>query len=138
LEQEIIRVRHSDASLVFVMIGLDDFINIRSKIDEFTNIENFILRIFKYLQNSLKKTDTVIYFEAEMFYIMMPYTKVENAIKSLKVVGHRRTIGQNHITLSSGVTSLRKSDTVESMMERCLVAYNEAILDHTCSNVVEI
>ncbi len=138
LEQEIIRVRHNAEPMVLAILGIDDFAKIKNNINAFTTIDNFILGIFKYLQNSLKKSDTVVYGKNEIFYIMMPYTKMENAIKLLKIIGHRRVISQNNITLSSGVTSLNNDDTAESMIKRCLPAYKKAISDNLYSKTIEI
>lgn len=138
LEQEINRVRFNKQTLTLAMVGIDNYNNIKSKLSGFTTSENFILGIFKYLQNSLKKTDTVIYFEGEMFYIMMPYTTMESAIKTLNVIGHRRAIGQNNITLSSGVTLLKDKDTSDSMIKRCLEAYSNAMRDSNQLNVIDI
>ena len=104
LEQDINRVRLTKQPLALAMVGIDNYDEIKSKLSGFTTSENFILGIFKYLQNSLKKTDTVTYFDDEMFYVLMPYAVMESAVNTLKVLGHRRAIGQNNITLSSGIT----------------------------------
>jgi GGDEF domain-containing protein len=138
LEQDINRVRLTKQPLALAMVGIDNYDEIKSKLSGFTTSENFILGIFKYLQNSLKKTDTVTYFDDEMFYVLMPYAVMESAVNTLKVLGHRRAIGQNNITLSSGITFLKDKDTSGTMMERCLKAYNNAMTDKNQLNVIKV
>lgn len=138
LEKEIENVRRNNDSFVLCMIGIDNFNSLKNKLFEFTTIENFVLGIMKYLKNSLNKRDTVIYFEAEMFYIMMPNSTIERALSIAKTMGKRRSINQLNITLSAGVTALKDDDDIDSIIERCFNAYNEAITDSLYSRVIEI
>jgi len=63
LEKELLNVQKNQDNFVLCMIGIDNFNSLKNKLFEFTTIENFILGILKYLKNSLKKTDRVIYFK---------------------------------------------------------------------------
>lgn len=129
LEKEIISTRKTGEGLILAMMGIDDFANIKNKLLEFTTEDVFILGITKYLQHNLNKADTVVYFEAEMFYIMLIDTPMKNAIAKLKSLGQSRVLNNNNITLSSGLTYISKEDTIDSSIERCFDTYYTAILD---------
>ena len=138
LEKELVNIRRNHDDFVLCIIGIDNFNILKNKLNEFTTVENFILGTLKYLKNSLKKSDTVIYFEAEMFYILMPNHTIEHAYDVCKMLGKRRTINQQNITLSAGITTLKDKDDTDSIIGRCLEAYSEAISDSLHSRVIKI
>ena len=136
LQNEINNARNNDESLVLAITGIYNFANIRDKIKEFTTLNNFILGIFKYLVNNLRKEDTVKFIEVEMFYILLPNTDSNKATEILEKFSIEKDINHNNISLSSGFTTLKKDDTVDSIIERASYAYNESIKDTRHSLIV--
>lgn len=55
VEKEVFYSRQNNAKLSLCMLGVDEYSEIKNNLIGFTTIENFILGILKYLQNSLKK-----------------------------------------------------------------------------------
>ncbi len=135
LRQSIIKVSTTNDTLVCSVIGINNFKNIKIELNNFTNQEHFILGIEKYLHNSLKSTDTVSYFKDEMFYLIMPCRKIEDAKKLLNVICKNRTINKLDISLRSCITLFTKEDTAVSLLERCFLGYVTSIKD-TASVVV--
>lgn len=129
LKNEIDISTNNKEPLVLAIIGIYDFANLRDKIKEFTTMNNFILGIFKYLVNNLKEKYTVKFIEVNMFYILMPNTTDKEAYNILEQFSASKSISNNNISLSSGFTTLRKNDTVNIMIERCSLAYNESVKD---------
>ncbi len=136
LESEIVKSKSTKEPLILAIIGIYDFANVRDKIKKFTTIDNFILGVFRYLVNNLRKYDTVKFIEVEMFYILMPNTSAEEAADTLEKFNKERIIDQNSISLSSGYTLLNKKDTVDSIIDRTSHAYNESIKDSRHSLIV--
>jgi GGDEF domain-containing protein len=137
LEKEIFNARRNSDSLILCMIGIDNFNSLKNGLHTFTTIENFILGILKYLKHSLSKKDTVIYFEAEMFYILIPNKTLEQSVAICKMLGKRRSINKMDITLSAGISLLKDDDDTDDILGRCLQAYNIAINDSKHARIIE-
>lgn len=136
VEKEIISAKRTNVSLALCMIGIDNFEQIKGKLDGFTTVENFILGILKYLRQSLKKTDVVGYLKNEIFYILILDEHIENVKKSLKTLGKRRVINQINISLSSGCSFLKENDETLALIQRCANAYKESINNATEASVI--
>ncbi len=137
LEKEIISTRNANETLILGMYGIDNFVHLKNKLFEFTTEETFILGILRYLKSSLNKIDIVVYFEAEMFYILMPNIAIKDAINKLQKIARKRIIHKNNITFSGSVTYLTPEDDGDSIMERCFDSYNNAILSNNVSYIIK-
>jgi hypothetical protein len=127
MEKEIISVRRNKDNLVLSILGIENFKTIRTKLEEFTTEDGFVLGIIKYLRNSLPKSDTIMYYRNEMFYIIMPYIKTEDAIEVLKKLGKQRVINGISIALVGSLTYINDEDDAVSLINRCYNTYKKAI-----------
>ena len=125
LEKEIISVRRNGDNLALGILSIDSFESLRTKIEEFTTEESFLLAITKYLRNSLQKSDTVKYYKNGMFYTIMPYVETKKAIETIKTLSKTRVVNGISIALHGSLAYLTVEDDVASLISNCMTTYRK-------------
>jgi len=104
-----------------MIIDLDNFKRINTDYGHLTG-DKILLELADYLQESLRKSDTVARFGGEEFISLMPETEARKA----KKVSERLKKGmmKNHvlkkynITFSGGIAEFRMTDNINSLVKR--------------------
>lgn len=131
--QEIINgVEDKDANMHIVMIDADDFKVIN---DSFGHVagDKTLIFLVKLLQNSIRKGTRIYRYGGEEFIIILNRILLNEAEKTverfIKETDESKLLykGQNiHLTISAGIASYKKGDTVESIIEKVDKALYEA------------
>ncbi len=107
-----------------IMLDLDNFKNINDMYGHIAG--DVVLQDFaKMIQKMTRYTDSCIRYGGDEFIIILPDTNLEEAKKvalkiqsSLKSVTFKKGIMEFKCSVSIGITSVRKNDTIESILER--------------------
>jgi len=112
---------------VLTKLALKNFDSMIETIEESSSLSSFLVGIYRYIENTLKKGDIVFHSKEEEFFVI---TKNRNAniIKSLvqKINQKRKVLGFD-IQFTIGITQYNGSlDTTELLLKRCETAFFEA------------
>jgi diguanylate cyclase (GGDEF)-like protein len=125
-------LRYNQNSFSVVMFDIDFFKKVNDTYGHLAG--DFVLKELSVLIKSLiRESDIFGRFGGEEFILILPETKIVGA---LKLAERLRKAVENHdfifngqkipITISLGVTSVSKTDSVESLFDRCDMALYEA------------
>lgn len=121
----------ADAEFCLLMVDIDHFKNVN---DQYGHLfgDKVLMSVAKILEANVKGKDTVSRFGGEEFAVLLPDTKVEfaqrvaeNLRKSVENSRIRKvTTGEviDNVTISIGVSSFRKEDTLETFVNRADLA----------------
>ena len=84
-------------------------------------MENYLKSIYKYLTNSVEKSDIVFYFKNEKFYILSDKTNIDEFSANLIKLNARK-----QVSFKFGVSKFLESDNVFSFLSRCNQALEES------------
>jgi diguanylate cyclase (GGDEF)-like protein len=127
-----IYLRYKQNSFSVVMFDIDFFKRVNDNYGHLAG--DFILKEIGFLTKKvIRSSDVFGRFGGEEFILILPETKIVGA---LKLAERLRKAVENHdfifngqkipITISLGVTSVSKTDSVESLFDRCDMALYEA------------
>ena len=111
---------NENKSLIMACVGIDNFNNIQNG-TEISSIENYLKSIYKYLTNSVEKSDIVFHFKNEKFYILSDKTNIDEFSANLIKLNARK-----QVSFKFGVSKFLESDNVFSFLSRCNQALEEA------------
>ncbi len=134
LEQAIVEARANNEPLSLMLTDIDHFKNFNDSFGHLTGDQ--VLRLVALsLKQNVKGQDTAARYGGEEFAVILPNTVLRSAITVADHVRRavmtkdlmKRSTGEHlgRVTISIGVATLRKSDTVQSLIERtdaCLYA----------------
>ena len=138
LETQINKSEKDNSSLIFAVIGIDNFLSIKPAVETFTTIDNFTLGIYKFIQKILSQEDTVYYFKNGTYFITISNKDMQSSKEILKNIGIKKMINKIPVTISSCIISREENDTPSSLLEKGLNAYDELMKTHELSQVIEI
>ncbi|MEA3497962.1 MAG: diguanylate cyclase [Campylobacterota bacterium] len=138
LNREMNVAKKTKEPLVFCMLGIDKFNDIKDKVDSFTTRENFLLGLLKYIKNSVDTNDIVAHHKGEIFYIISQNNTAEKMLKKCQSIGRRKVINSLNISISSCVTELTTKDEYNDVIIRTAAGYKESILDKRDGKVIEV
>ena len=111
---------NENKSLIMACVGIDNFNDIQNG-TEISSIENYLKSIYKYLTNSVEKSDIVFHFKNEKFYILSDKTNIDEYSANLIKLNARK-----QVSFKFGVSKFLESDNVFSFLSRCNQALEEA------------
>jgi len=138
LETQLNKSDKENSTLIFAVIGIDNFLSIKNDISTFTTVDNFTLGIYKYIQKILTDEDTVYYFKNGTYFITISNKDIKSSKEILQNIGIKKMINKIPVTISSCIISKQEDDTPSSLLEKGLNAYDNLMLTHELSQVIEI
>ena len=121
LKNEIHRSDRFGHTFGFTILDIDYFKRVNDTYGHQVG-DKVLIEIANILKNNLRKTDFVGRFGGEEFVIICPESNIESVVKLME---NLRLIIQNHNfgkvknqTVSFGITLLKESDTVDSILKR--------------------
>ncbi|WP_457568386.1 GGDEF domain-containing protein [Desulfurobacterium sp.] len=121
LEKEIPRAKRYDVPLSFIMFDLDNFREINKTLGyEVGN--SFLRQVVRAIERNIRSADVIVRWGDDEFVVFAPHTDIFGAIKlANKLKGVIDSVFSKvggKITVSMGVTSMKKEDTVEEVFRR--------------------
>ncbi len=105
--------------LSLAIFDIDYFKKINSKYGHI-KADDFLVKIAKIIQNSIRKSDILARFGGEEFILLLPLTSKTKAKKTAERI--RRQIEKNfkkyNITISGGISQYKKKDTKSNFKKR--------------------
>jgi diguanylate cyclase len=124
LLEELERLKRYDTPCSFMMLDLDDFKVLNDKYGHSAG-DNALVKIGGLIRSSIRKTDLFGRYGGEEFVVILPSTDIERAKNTAEKVREAATKvrflfqeDRVFITLSGGVTELKKDDTLEDIYQR--------------------
>ncbi|PMP93538.1 MAG: hypothetical protein C0173_00450 [Desulfurella sp.] len=106
------------------MIDVDDFKDINDKFGHQIG-DNVLCQIGNLIKKNIRTSDIPIRYGGDEFVVLMPETDINSAkkvaekfVQKMSKVVFRKKDEEFKVTFSIGLTSVRKDDTFESIMER--------------------
>ncbi|AHF97317.1 diguanylate cyclase [Desulfurella acetivorans A63] len=106
------------------MIDVDDFKDINDKFGHQIG-DNVLCQIGNLIKKNIRTSDIPIRYGGDEFVVLMPETDINSAkkvaekfVQKISKVVFRKKDEEFKVTFSIGLTSVRKDDTFESIMER--------------------
>jgi len=137
LKQYILNAINQNQDFTFAIIGINNFAKNKKIVKDTMTSEDFILSTYRFLETKFKSPNFIKYINHEVFYLMLPKTTVNSAIKLLEKVSSKRAVGKANVTLTCCITSIRTKDTSDSLIFRCEEVYKKAISLNT-SQVIKV
>jgi|GEM_PF-2532641 len=135
LNQEIKKSNLTKTNLIVAKLTIDNFQDIKTRIEEHGNISTFLRGTAKYLYVTLGNEHTVYYSHHNIYYLIFSNLNIEEAKVKMNVANIKRKLNNLTITFSIGVTEhIVDEDTFESINKRCDVANEEASIGNTESS----
>lgn len=108
-------------TFAIMIIDLDNFKKINTNHGHLTG-DKILCELSDYLKGSLRKSDVISRFGGEEFIILMPETKLDKAMKVSqrlrKGANNNYTLKKYGVTFSGGITQVRNSDSINSIIKR--------------------
>ena len=121
LDMEIEKAKRGQQKLSLFIIDIDFFKKIND-VHGHIKADELLLRLAELLKKQARKSDVVARFGGEEFFILLPETNLERAKKlgtRLKKAIHSDKILKKYkITVSGGVTELKKKDSKNKLKKR--------------------
>lgn len=127
--KQVVSMELSKDKFDFVLskISLNNFDAMIETIEESSSINNFLMGTFKYLKNSVQKTDIIFHHEMESFYILSRGKTNKEVQKMMEALNKKRKVLNFDIIFSIGITQfITGKDTEEIFLRRCDNAFLEA------------
>ncbi len=135
LNQEIKKSNLNKTQLIVAKLTIDNFQDIKSRIEEHGNISTFLRGTTKYLYVTLGNDHIVYYSHHNIYYLIFSNLSIESAKTKMNVANIKRKLNNLTITFSIGATvHIINKDTFESINKRCDVANDEAAIGNTESS----
>jgi len=135
LKQEIKKSNLNKTHLIVAKLTIDNFQDIKTRIEEHGNISTFLRGTAKYLYVTLGNEHIVYYSHHNIYYLIFSNLNIDEAKVKMNVANIKRKLNNLTITFSIGVTEhIVNEDTFESINKRCDVANEEAAIGNTDSS----
>jgi len=137
LTNEIKKSNLNKTQLTVAKLTIDNFQDIKSRIEEHGNVSTFLRGTAKYLYVTLGNDQIVYYSHHNIYYLIFSNLCIEDAKTKMNVANIKRKLNNLTITFSIGATEhMLDKDSFSSINKRCDEANEEASLDNTESSFV--
>lgn len=121
LEEEIERAKRTEGTFSLIMFDLDNFKEINDKYGHEVG-DITIRKVSRVVRERIRKTDIFARWGGEEFFILLPNTDLNGAVKLAEELRDRinqiEIPGGERVTASFGVTSYRPGDTAKDLRTR--------------------
>lgn len=137
LEQEIKKSNLNKTTLIIAKLTIDNFIEIKSSIEEHGNVSTFLRGTAKYLYVTLGNEHIVYYSHHNIYYLIFSNVTIEQAKAKMDVANIKRKLNNITVTFSIGATQhIIDKDDFETINKRCDLANEEAAIGNSDSSFV--
>ncbi len=128
---------HNTDNLYLAKLTIDNFTDIKSKIEKEGNIRSFLRGVTKYLDNLLSSSCVVFHLKDDVFYLVFCNLSLEEIQSKIDIANIHRNLNDDIITFSIGLCQyFYNEDTFVSINQKLDLANKEASSNSTQSSCI--
>jgi len=135
--QETNKSAHNTPSLFLAKLTIDNFDNIKVKIEKEGNIRSFLRGVTKYLDNLLSNSCVVFHLKDDIFYLIFCNLTLQEIQSKIDISNIHRNLNDTIITFSIGLSQFfYNEDNFISINQKLDLANKEASLNNLKSSFI--